>query len=174
MPYDDLKYISERKKHLFLRDEIEEAIKAKNIDRGKFHEYSKQGYGDIISKFYFTFADIKNYPVGRQTLEEYNMHFREELYQEYIACSLNYESHAEYMQNIKAGIPDEDKLFLILSDGWVYEGEKDAMFAVLEEVYDIRDFYIISPKFSWFTAVSKIEDSACLYRQTSDKNETAR
>ena len=85
MPYNDLKYISERKKHLFLRDEIEEVIKAKNIGRGKFHEYSKQGYGDIISKFYFTFADIKNYPVGRQTLEEYNMHFREELYQEYIA-----------------------------------------------------------------------------------------
>lgn len=83
MPYDDLKYISERKKHSFLRDEIEEVIKAKNIGRGKFHEYSKQGYGDIISKFYFTFADIKNYPVGRQTLEEYNMHFREELYQEY-------------------------------------------------------------------------------------------
>ncbi|MBE6867782.1 MAG: hypothetical protein E7494_03365 [Ruminococcus albus] len=174
MPYDDLKYISERKKHVLLRDEIEEAIKAKNIDRGKIHEYSKQGYGDIISKFYFTFADIKNYPVGRQTLEEYNMHFREELYQEYIACSLNYESHAGYIQAIKAGIPDEDKLFLILSDGWVYEGEKDAMFDVLEEVYDIRDFYIISPKFSWFTAVSKIEDSACLYRQTSDKNETAR
>ena len=174
MPYDDLKYISERKKHSLLRDEIEEAIKAKNIDRGKFHEYSMQGYGDIISKFYFTFADIKNYPVGRQTLEEYNMHFREELYQEYIACSLNYESHAGYIQAIKAGIPDEDKLFLILSDGWVYEGEKDAMFDVLEEVYDIRDFYIISPKFSWFTAVSKIEDSACLYRQRSDKNETVR
>ena len=174
MPYDDLKYISERKKHPLLRDEIEEVIKAKNIGRGKFHEYSKQGYTDIISKFYFTFADIKNYPVGRQTLEEYNMHFREELYQEYIACSLNYESHAGYIQAIKAGIPDEDKLFLILSDGWVYEGEKDAMFDVLEEVYDIRDFYIISPKFSWFVAVSKIEDNACLYRQTLDKNETAR
>ena len=102
------------------------------------------------------------------------MHFREELYQEYIACSLNYESHAGYIQAIKAGIPDEDKLFLILSDGWVYEGEKDAMFDVLEEVYDIRDFYIISTKFSWFTAVSYIEDNACLYRQTSDRNETAR
>ena len=65
MPYDDLKYISERKKHLFLRDEIEEAIKAKNIDRGKFHEYSKQGYTDIISKFYFTFADIKKLSRGQ-------------------------------------------------------------------------------------------------------------
>ena len=166
MPYNDLIYIAGAKKHSLVRDEIEEIINTKNIDRTKFREYSKTAYGDIISKFYFTFADIKNYPVGRQTLDADRMHFRQELSREYIACSLNAESHREYMQMIKSELPhEENKLLLIFEDGWVYEGEKDTMFSVLEDMSFTGGFFIVSPKFSWFTAVRSINDNACLYRR---------
>ena len=56
------------------------------------------------------------------------------------------------------------KLFLILCEGWVYEGEIDEMFTVLNEVTFIKDFYIVSSKFDWFIAVSDMEDTASIYR----------
>ena len=68
------------------------------------------------------------------------------------------------MSTIESAIPDsEKKLFLILSDGWLYEGEINEMFTVLNEMYYISDFYIISSKFNWFIAVSHIEENAVMY-----------
>lgn len=43
----------------WIRDEIEEIIKEENIDRKKFHEFSKLRYQDIINKFYYSFCDHK-------------------------------------------------------------------------------------------------------------------
>ena len=56
------------------------------------------------------------------------------------------------------------KLFLILSEGWVYEGHIDEMFNVLRNITYITDFYIVSNKFDWFIAVNDMEDYAAIYK----------
>lgn len=44
-----------------MRDEIEEIIKTKNIDRSRFHEFDQHRYNEIIKKFYYTFFDYEKY-----------------------------------------------------------------------------------------------------------------
>lgn len=149
-----------------IRDDIEDIMKTENIDRSKFHEYSKTGYLDIIRKFYFTFCDIVNYPVKTRISLTYNdLHFRADLSEEIIDCFFRTDEWSEYMDTIKAAIPENTvKLFLILSEGWVYEGEVGEVFEVLRMTPHIRDFYIISPKYDWFIAASYIEDNATMFR----------
>ncbi len=92
------------------------------------------------------------------------MHFQSELKEETIDCILRTGNWHEYMSTIKSAIPDnETKLFLILYDGWVYEGEINEMFSVLNEMYYLGDFYIVSSKFNWFISVSHIEENAVMY-----------
>ena len=68
------------------------------------------------------------------------------------------------MDTIKKDIQDSSqKLFVILGEGWVYEGYRDELFEILKELTYINDFYIISSKFQWFIAVSYIEDNATIY-----------
>ncbi len=150
-----------------IRDDIESIIKECNIDRNNFHEFSKIEYVNIIHRFYFTFSDIKNHPVNPDTSLTLNsMHFRQELKQEHIDCFFRTNDWCEYMNSIKNAIPDqEQKLFLILCEGWVYEGKIKELFNVLKEVTYIKDFYIVSARFDWFIAVSDMEDSAFIYKR---------
>ena len=148
-----------------IRDDIEEIIKKENIDRSHFYEFSKFDYGDIIRKFYFAFSDRKNYSPSQISLSYNLMHFRSELKTEYIDCFFRTYDWTEYLKSIKNAIPDsKQKLFLILCEGWVYEGYADEMFSVLNETSCIKDFYIVSAKFDWFIAVSDMEDSATIYK----------
>ena len=92
------------------------------------------------------------------------MHFHSDLKEEAIDCIFRTNNWVEYMCTIKSAIPDSEKnLFLILSDGWVYEGESTEMFTVLDEMWYIDDFYIVSSKFNWFIAVSHLTDNAVMY-----------
>ena len=149
-----------------IRDDIEKIIKDNHIDRNYFHEYSKTDYVRIIRKFYFTFSDIKNFPVKSEISLSYNsMHFRSNLKQEHIDCFFRTDDWCEYIKSIKDMIPNkEQKLFLILCEGWVYEGRCDEIFEVLNKVTYIKDFYIVSSKFNGFIAVSDIEDNAFIYQ----------
>ncbi len=61
----------------WIRDEIEEIIKEKSIDRKRFCEYSKTNYQKIINRFYYTFVDYKKYP--KVELSYCWLHFRQEL-----------------------------------------------------------------------------------------------
>lgn len=150
-----------------IRDDIEQIIKKKNIDRNFFHEYSKIDFNKIIRKFYYTFSDIKNFPVKSEISLLYNsMHFRSDLKQEHIDCFLRTDDWCTYMKSIKDMIPNkEQKLFLILCEGWVvYEGRCNEIFEVLNEVTYIKDFYIVSSRFDWFVAVSDMEDNSIFYQ----------
>ena len=154
----------EKHKNNLYRDGIEEVIKEKQIDGNRFHEFSKINYVDILKKFYFSFSNIKNYPANPRSLEINRMHFRSDLKKEGIDCILRTDNWCEYMSTIKTAIPDNEKnLFLILSDGWVYEGEINEIFTVLNEIWYINDFYVVSSKFNWFIAVSHIEENAVMY-----------
>lgn len=167
MKYDDFKErVNNKKFYSLLRDDIEEIIKEKCIDRSNFHEFSKINYVEILKKFYFSFSDIKNFPVDFETLAINRMHFRSDLKKDCIDCFFRTNDWCEYMNTIKSAIPDDEKkLFLILSDGWVYEGESNEMFSVLNEMERISDFYIVSSKFNWFIAVSYITDNAVMYNR---------
>ena len=149
------------------RADIENIIKELHIDRNRFHEYSKQHYQEIIRKFLFTFSYITNYTAqSTMSLALNSINFRSELKSENIDCYYRTRCWSEYIKTIKESIPEnEQKLFLILGEGWVYEGEIEEMFRVLNEVTYLKDFYIVSPKFTWFIAVSDMEDSATIYNR---------
>ena len=61
----------------WIRDEMEAIIKEKNIDRSRFHEYSKFNYYEVIKAFYYAFVDYEKYP--EISLPYCWLHFREEL-----------------------------------------------------------------------------------------------
>lgn len=148
------------------RDEIEQAVKERNIDRSRFHEFSKSGYKDIIRKFYFSFSDTKRYAASQPCFHLNWMHIREEIECCDIDCFFRTDDWTEYMRTVINAVPDKNlKLFLILEDGWVYEGYADEIFTVLENSNCYYDFYIVSSKFDWFIAVSDIEDNAVIYKK---------
>lgn len=146
------------------RDEIETIIKDCGIERTALHEYSKTGYTDIIRKFHYTFCDHGAYISGQIPLSPHLLRFRDSLEMYHIAGYFQSENWADYLQKIKAEVSGE-MLFLILEEGWVYEGRTDAIFQVLQEADGISGFFLISPKFDWCILHDDVNDSASLYRK---------
>lgn len=133
------------------RIEIEEIVKEKNIDRNRFYEYSKNKYQHIINRFYYSFVEHNdaNHKEHFQIVLSYLwLHLRKELnkiYHEY--ASSDWEAS---LSKIKERLEYDwnKKLFLILSDGWVYEGYIDEILSVLAETDGlIEDFYIVTPEY---------------------------
>lgn len=147
----------ERLKHkpvrYWIRDEIEEIIKEENVDRSRFHEVSKYKYEEIIHKFYYSFCDYENYPTI--CLNYMRIHFHKRLK---ISKPICCKSWIEYICTIEEMIPEEQhdqEFYLILSDGWVYEGNASEIITVLSEVDGLLDdFYVVSKHFDWFIAHS--------------------
>lgn len=152
----------------YIRDEIEEIIKEENIDKTRFHEFSKFGYKDIIRKFYYNFADYKNFTPSQISLYYKFMHLRDNLKIHYIDCFFRTYDWVEYMETVRAEIAHiTEKMYLILEQGWVYEGYVDEIFDVLIETdCGLTDCYIVSSKFDWFIAISYIEDNATIYKKS--------
>lgn len=139
--------------------EIEEIIKEKQVDRKLFYEYSKWEYQKVIHRFYYAFADYKKYP--RVELSYCWLHFREELKEIGFASEdIGWEC---MLAELKEQLPYdwEKKVYLILSDGWVYEGYIDTIIDVLGEADGLlEDFYVVTPQFDKFAAYS--DDGGCL------------
>lgn len=58
------------------------------------------------------------------------------------------------------------KVYLILSDGWVYEGCIDTITDVLNEVDGLlEDFYIVTPRFDKFAAYTDDGQCLCIYEK---------
>ncbi len=58
------------------------------------------------------------------------------------------------------------KVYLILSDGWVYEGCIDTITDVLNEVDGLlEDFYIVTPQFDKFAAYTDDGQCLCIYEK---------
>ncbi|MBR1444530.1 MAG: hypothetical protein IJ583_13480 [Firmicutes bacterium] len=73
------------------------------------------------------------------------------------------------MTKVRKIIPktNDDKFYMILSEGWVYEGCLGEIFAVLNETTGLlEDFYIVSRKFDWFVCYCSDGDAAVLYSKT--------
>ncbi|MFG6367584.1 MAG: hypothetical protein K1W16_04010 [Lachnospiraceae bacterium] len=144
----------------WIRDEFEEIIKEKNVNRSHFYEYSKFSYNSIIKKFYYSFADYKKYP--QISLSYCWLHFRENdltMLNRFLVGNYGWTS---FLEELHASMPVtiDNKFYLLLSQGWVYEGYADAIFSVLKETDGLlEDFYIVSRNFDWF--ISYCEDGEC-------------
>ena len=58
------------------------------------------------------------------------------------------------------------KVYLILSDGWVYEGYIDTITDVLNEVDGLlEDFYIVTPQFDKLAAYTDDGQCLCIYEK---------
>lgn len=152
----------------FYRDKIEEIIKEENIDRNRFTEFSKFQYDSIIKKFYYTFTDYSHFSSDQVTLTRKRLHIRNCIKWFLIAGIYSAGNWTEYLEAVKSAIPlkADEKLFLILSEGWVYEGYEDEIFKVLNKT-DVwsEDFFIVSPKFDWFIAHDYIDWCAFMYQK---------
>ena len=157
------------KKRTIHRDMIEEAIKTTNIDRNRFHEFSKFKYDEIIRNFYYTFSDHNHHHSSIISLTAKSLHFKDNL-DSYVAASFYMEQNSwtDYLNFIKNRLPlnGDGKMYFIVSEGWVYEGYKEEMFQVLSETdVWIADFFIVSSKFDWFVAHDNIDECASLYQK---------
>lgn len=156
------------KKVRFYRDEIEKIIKEENIDRNRFAEFSKFQYDSIIKKFYYAFSDYSHFASTQVTLTHKRLHIRNSIECSFIAGIYSAGNWTEYLKAIKAAVPlnPDEKLFLILSEGWVYEGYIDEIFKVLNKT-DVwnEDFFIISKKYDWFIVHDWIDWCAFMYQK---------
>ena len=148
----------------WIRDEIEEIIKQEKIDRTRFYEYSKFGYEEIINRFYYAFVDHENRP--KVELAYCWLKFREEL--KVLDRIREGDDWIAFLQEIHSRMPEteDDKFYMILSEGWVYEGYAEEIFAVLNEVDCVlEDFYIVSRKFNWFVSYCTDAGSAMIFQK---------
>ena len=148
----------------WIRDEIEEIIKEEHIDRNRFGEFSKFKYQDIITKFYYTFVDYEKYP--KVELAYCWLHFRDNLT---VKSTIKFSGEwKKFLQQVNKliGTNADRKLYMILSQAWVYEGYAKEIFDVLGETDGLlEDFYIVSPDFDWVICYSDDGECASLYRR---------
>lgn len=149
----------------WIRDEIEEIIKEEQIDRSRFHEASKLEFESIIRKFYYAFfayeenEEYKGFDLSYAWLRLHKRLHKTEI-------TRWYDDWTEYITFIESLIPEEQKdaeFFLILEEGWVYEGFLTEIGAVLLETDALlKDFYVVSKKFDWM--IVHCDDGECMYK----------
>lgn len=158
----------EKKTASFLRSEIEKIIKEEKVDRSRFCEFSKFQYENILKKFYYAFSDYTHFTPATLSLNRKRLHIRGNLKSFSLTGVYAAKSWTEYLKILKSALPlkKNEKLFLILSTGWVYEGYANEIVQVLSKVdIWIQDFFIVSPKFDWFIAHDFIDLCAFIYQK---------
>ena len=147
----------------WIRDEIEEIVKEEKIDRRRFGEYSKLKYEDVIKRFYYSYMNYEKYP--KIELSYCWLHFRDSLQKEdniYVDGDWK-----QFLHRVGELIEEKEdtKLYMILSQGRVYEGYLKEMLDVLGETDSLLDdFYLVSQDFDWMIAYCDEGESAALYR----------
>ena len=145
------------------RIEIEDIIKEYGVDRSRFYEYSKTDYQRVLNKFYYSFADYAESPTVHFNYLWLNL--RKDLKKVFFQYDNDW---LGLLDNIKQYFIDRNiqKLFLILSDGWVYEGYIDEIITVLSEIDGaIEDFYIVPPNFDSFAVYCSDGQCANIYEK---------
>ena len=154
------------KKQNVFRNEIEKIIKEEHIDRKRFHEFSKDKFDEVIRKFYYSFCDHTRFFTTTVTLSYRRLHFRNNI--DYFAVASLWSANwdwEDYLGEIKSSLSSYvgQKLFLLLEEGWVYEGYADEMFQILKKIDYHMNFFILSNQFNWFIAHDYIEECALMY-----------
>lgn len=161
---EDGKHLRNKSQKYLIRDEIEAIVKEKGINRKRFYEYSKYGHIKVVKAFYYAFMDYKKYP--KVLLEYAWLHLRKDIQQEGLLSLREYTWEGLLYELKKRTIETEDnKYYLILSQGWVYVGYPKEIFTVLNETEGlIEDFYVVSRKFDWVICYCDDGECAGIYR----------
>lgn len=165
------------------RDQIEELIKSKKIDRNKFHEVSKLDWDKIIKRLHYTFYDHqksqntymwkgsqqKDWCCQTNGRNDYGwtpymwLRFRKDLI---VADRIREDDWGEYIENIFNIVPEwDDKTFyyLITDGGWVYEGTLLTIVNILRDYpIDNEEFYLFPKDYSW--VITHSDDAECMWR----------
>ena len=148
------------------REKIEQIIKDENIDRLLFHEVSKLRYESVRNRFISAYFRYDHR--GSVCLPASLSDVRDDI--ELVDSIFNRKiSWNEFLARVQSITPcdEHEMLYLILDDGWVYEGRTDVIFKVLAQTDGcVEDFYIISKKFKWTVVYCEDGDCAHLYRLT--------
>lgn len=147
-----------------VRDEIEEIIKEKNIDRKRFYEFSKSRYSEIIDKFYYSFFEYKDRrKPASDELSYLWLRFQKQLnHSKSVYLDWSYEDFIDSINQVMPDFDESKMYYLILCHGWVYEGYISEIISILVETDRwIDDFYIVSKKFDWL--ICYCEDGDCLF-----------
>lgn len=147
----------------WIRDEIEEIIKEEKIDRKRFSECAKFKYENVIKRFYYTFMDYEKFP--KIEMSYCWLKFRKSLQKgNNIYVNGEWKYFLYQVGTLMKGREDT-KFYMILSEGWVYEGYIKEILDVLEETESfLEDFYIVSPAFDCVIAYCDDGESAALYK----------
>lgn len=150
------------------RDEIENIVKDVGIDRNRFYEYSKYDYEKVIKKFYYSFCDYEKHP---EISLSYNwLYLRDNLISSSPIHASNGWINMLQFTKEQFKVERDKKLYLILSDGWVYKGFIDEIINVLSEITgNIEDFYIVSLKFDIMAAYCGDGDCVVIYSNQQNR-----
>ncbi len=166
-------YKKKRKSESYhIRDKIEEIIKEENIDRSKFHEVSKYSYERILRKFYYTFFEYdKNVRYTEPQKIELSyawLNFRKDLEMSETIQVCYDDIDIDVIKSLVPDYSDEKVCFVIVAEGWVYEGEISEILKIFPcEIGIMTDYYIISKKLDW--VVVNCEDGECVCRMELKK-----
>ncbi|WP_165251686.1 DUF6756 family protein [Adlercreutzia sp. ZJ304] len=147
-----------------IRDEIENTINEKSINRESFRECPKTKYKEVINGFYYAFVDYDKYP--NIELDYCWLHFRDKLIKiDCISENIGWDCMLAKMKELQSYNPSK-RIYLILSQGWVYEGYIDSIIGVLSEIDGLlEDFYITTPQFDKLAAYCNDGECVTLYRK---------
>lgn len=147
------------------RNEIEELIKNNSIDRDGFSEYSKQQYEKVITRFYYAFIEHDDdCPDYMKPLNYLWLHVRKSL--DLVYCDNRINGWEQSISAIKKYFAQKQnkKMFLLLSDGWVYKGFIDEILFVLRETgFNMDAFYIFSHEYDRLAVYSSDAGSIRIY-----------
>ena len=155
-----------------IRDEIEKIVRSKNISENSFAEYSKTGYQEVITRFRYAFTDNSEgrNPGSRGNMSDISFswnHIRKGLSNP-LNISLMKNSWAEMLDRVRDVMrgPADDRLFLIMEEGWVYFGKIDEIMTVLKEAEGlITASYLFSTVFDRLAVYADDADCMSFYRK---------
>ena len=145
------------------RVEIEEIIKEKNIDRARFAEYSKTEYQAIINRFYYAFVNHNS--TSKVKVQGAWNNLRNSLSKvDFVSEDKGWYEMLDSMKSSFAKNCDT-KCFLLLDDGWLYEGYIEEVVNVLREIDGfIEAFYIFTHGFDFLYSYSSDSRGYVLYK----------
>lgn len=156
------KNLKKRPTRTWSRVEIEEIIKENHIDRARFAEYSKTEYQAIINRFYYAFVNYNSTSTVKVQGAWNNI--RHSLSKaDFISEDIGWYEMLDTMRRSLAMRCDA-KCFLLLEDGWLYEGYIEEVNNVLREIDGfIEAFYIFTYDFDFLYVYSSDARGYVLY-----------
>ena len=142
---------------LSARDEIEELIKVRNINRANFYEASKFKYEQILRKIYYAFYNTEQKEMCMR-LENQNFHSRFATRGEtYTYRGTTGDDWEQYVDSLKHILPNpEQKIYIGFPETkhvWLYEGELSETIELLDygsPIGEYGDFFLAAKDMQWF------------------------